>query len=343
AWITGDVVIDGTRHTGVGLRLKGNSTLKSVSATSPPESLPWLIRLDKYTAGANHQGMSEFIVRSNSTATALNEAVALDLLAASGLAAQRPALVRLRVNSSAEVLRLVVENPGREWTERVFAADGLLYKAEADGDYSYRGAAATSYDGVFDQEVGAEDATALIDFLDFVNNSDDATFTAQLGQHLDAEAFATYLGFEELIDNVDDIDGPGNNSYLWWAQQPDRMTVVAWDHNLAFGARPGTGRTNQPGAGRPTGAPPMGAPRSAGAGGPGGKANALVSRFTALADGTAKVAAAKERLRGELYTSGRATAALDAWTSLIQQRAADLVSVDVLASERATIQRYIGP
>ncbi|MBK6302248.1 MAG: hypothetical protein IPF40_14835 [Actinomycetales bacterium] len=83
--------------------------------------------------------MSEFVVRSNSSATALNEAVALDLLAASGLSAQRAAYIALSVNDSAPALRLIVENPGDEWVDRVFNADGKLYKAEATGDYTLPG------------------------------------------------------------------------------------------------------------------------------------------------------------------------------------------------------------
>ncbi len=54
----------------------------------------------------------------------------------------------------------------------------------------------------------------MIEFLDFINNSDDATFEAELGEHLDVDSFATYLAMQDIVDNFDDIDGPGNNSYL---------------------------------------------------------------------------------------------------------------------------------
>ncbi|MEZ5261948.1 MAG: CotH kinase family protein [Acidimicrobiales bacterium] len=106
----------------------------------------------------------------------------------------------------------MVKHLDEDWEEASFAADGLLYKAESEGDYTYRGDDPAAYEDVFDQETGEEDLTPLIEFLDFVNNSDDATFAAELDRYLDVEAFATYLAFEELIDNFDDIDGPGNNS-----------------------------------------------------------------------------------------------------------------------------------
>ena len=43
---------------------------------------------------------------------------------------------------------------------------------------------------------------------------------------------------EELIANFGHIDGPGNNSHLCYDPGLNRLTVVAWDHNLAFGAGP---------------------------------------------------------------------------------------------------------
>lgn len=36
----------------------------------------------------------------------------------------------------------------------------------------------------------------------------------------------------ELLDNFDDIDGPGNNAYLWWDASTEQFTIVPWDLNL---------------------------------------------------------------------------------------------------------------
>jgi len=43
--------------------------------------MPWIIRLDKFVDGQNYEGETQLVVRANSTETALNEAVALELLA----------------------------------------------------------------------------------------------------------------------------------------------------------------------------------------------------------------------------------------------------------------------
>ena len=191
-WITATISIDGVTLKDVGLRLKGNSSLMglrtnagtgnraggpggNVSADSP-NTLPWLVRLDKNIDGQSYEGYTEFVIRSNNTSTALNEAVALELIGLSGQATQKAFSTRFSVNGGAEVLRLAIENPADEWDDENFANDGVLYKAESGGDYSYRGDDPEAYDEIFDQETDTDDENfkPLTDFLKFINTADDA-------------------------------------------------------------------------------------------------------------------------------------------------------------------------
>lgn len=371
-WIEATVVIDGSTYQHAGMRLKGNSSLFQLGGAAgfgrgaaetggadagEPESLPWLIRLDEYVDGRNHQGIADLVVRSNVTETALNEAVALDVLEAAGLASQDAVWARFSVNGSGEVLRLIVENPDDVWMAEEFSADGALYKAEATGDYSYRGDDPDAYDEVFDQEAGESNAdlTPLIEFVDFINNTDDDTFTAELPERLDVEAFATYLAAQELIGNTDDIDGPGNNSYLYLDVETGRFTVVPWDHNLAFdvrqgggaapGVRPGTagaGAVNpgqagatgqaQPGRDRPGGG---GADDPGGLGGRG--SNVLAERFLAIPEFEALYEQQLEALTGGLLDSGVAADLPAARVSVLESQAGDLVDAATVAVEAAGI------
>lgn len=249
-WIEADVTIDGTLIENVGLRLKGNSSLRGLGGTqtavvdegdgtadsNSPEGLPWLIRLDKYVDDQSYSGRVDFVVRGNNTETSLNEAVALAMLAEAGVTAQQAAFTAFSVNGSSPSLRLVVDSPDDElWNAEIFGG-GNTYKADSEGDYSYRGSDATSYLDVFTQRTGVEDMTPVIEFLDFINNSSDEEFAQDLSQHLDTEGFATYLAAQDLIRNNDAIDGMGNNSYLHFDSNTNTMSIVAWDHNLAFAA-----------------------------------------------------------------------------------------------------------
>ncbi|MFV0372840.1 CotH kinase family protein [Microbacterium sp.] len=348
-WIAATVTVDGVTYENAGLKLKGNSSLRGLStdadaqiSAAAPESLPWIIRLDKFVDGQTHGGAAEFAVRANSTQTALNEAVALDLLAAAGLASQEAIAARFSAGGSDDVLRLIVENPTDTWMTRELGV-GSLYKAEAGGDYSYRGDDPDAYTDIFDQEGGTDDLVPLIDFLRWINDASDAEFAADLDDHLEVEAFATYLAFQDLIGNQDDIDGPGNNSYLFADSGSDRMTVVSWDLNLAFGqANVGGGpgdASRGPGAHvAADGAPPERPDGAQGpGGGPGGTSNVLSARFLADDDFAQLVQQQRERLQIDLFDSGLAAGILTERTAAVEAGASDLVAPATIASEAETL------
>ena len=296
-------------------------------------------------------------MRSNGTQSALNEALSLELLARSGLAYQLSAPYALTVNGDKRALRLVTDNPEDDWEEEHFDEPGILYKAEAGGDYSYRGEDPEAYDEIFDQETGDDNLQPLIDFLKFINQSSDADFAAQLPARFDIQAFADYLAFEDLIGNWDDIEGPGNNSYLRWNETSQSFTIVAWDHNLAFsgmgggfpggpfpgGGVPGTppptttttpGTTPMTTVTNPGTTPTTTTPRPPGGGGfPGFGSNPLVKRFKAVPEFKARYDAALVRLRADLFASGAAKAILDRRAAVLRSGAADLVTAAKIDEE----------
>lgn len=356
-WIEATVTVDGVAHEKAGLKLKGNSSLQGISAVSEPQKLPWLVRFDKFVDGANHDGMTRMVIRASSSTSALNEAVALDLLAKTGLASEKAAHISLSVNGSDPVLRLTCQDLDESWVAQNFDVAGLLYKAESTGDYTYRGTDESAYKDVFDQETGKANLTPLIEFLQFINESSDADFQSGLAQRVDVDKMITYLAFEDVIDNFDDITGPGNNSFLWWAEQANQMTVVAWDHNCAFGLKPGAGQQGQGGGGQPPGGgqgqPPSGGQQPGGGQPPGGaggqqpggggsqtKANALVDRFNSLMDGETKVSAERDRLKQELYTSGVAHTILDARAKVLTDQAGSLIEQSAVEADKQTIAAY---
>lgn len=364
-WLEATVTIDGQTYERVGLRLKGNSSLRGVSDDADPTDLPWLIRLDEFVDGQSVDGWTELVVRSNNSETALNEALALDLLAEAGLASEHAVASSFSVNGDDAELRLVVQNLDEKWEAENFSSDGLLYKAEAGGDWSYRGDDPDAYTDVFDQETGDDDLTPLIDFLDFINTSSDEEFADELPDHLDVQSFARYLAFEEVVDNFDDIDGPGNNSFLRYDAESGSFTVVAWDHNLAFGGMGGPGGTRGgfPGGDRADGERPEGMPTDlpsdlpsdlpegmpterptdlpeGGFGRMGGD-NVLVERFTAVEEWADLVEQAKADLTEELYDSGYAEEVLDRWSNLLTEQAGDLVDADTVQQEADAIRDAI--
>ena len=327
-WIEATVTIDGTTYEQVGLRLKGNSSLRNVGTDAAAEELPWLIDLDQFVDGQDHDGVDEFVIRSNNSETALNEAVALDLLEAAGLSSQQAVATRFSVNGSDEVLRLAIEHPDGNWVDDWFGTDGSLYKAESSGDYSYRGDDAAEYEEVFDLEAGDDETlTNLTAFLEFINESDDETFAAELDEHLDVDAFATYLAMMDLLGNGDDIDGPGNNSYLYFDPETGLMSVVPWDMNLALGVGMGGGGGGPGGRG----------PGGGGRGGFGGGANVLVERFLEVEEFATAYEDALATLQADLIDSGLAEDLVAARTEALTSEASDLVDADAVSTEARSV------
>lgn len=292
-YIRADITIDGTLIENVGLRLKGNSTLQSLSGNSmgpggnadqpdateetnateateeaqggpggggmgggmtqlsedSPEELPWLISFDEYEEGRAYQGKTEIALRPAASGfeVAINEALALEMTEESGQVTQDYSFTTVTVNGSESASRLVVDTPDSIWADNL--GEGVLYKARADGSLSYIGDDPTEYEESFNQinGEGAYDLQPVMTLLDFLNNSTDEEFAAELDDYVDTESFAKYLATQEILSNNDAMDGPGNNYYLWYDTTEEQFTVLSWDLNMAL-----SGMMGGMGGGMPT-------------------------------------------------------------------------------------------
>ncbi|NOX30223.1 MAG: hypothetical protein GXP35_09265 [Actinobacteria bacterium] len=376
-WIEATVEIDGVSYEEVGMRLKGNSSLFSLAngsdnpgrqdlpsdlrveclppgfpidiltagppgldaSADEPEALPWLIRLDKFVDDQSHGGLHDIVLRANSSATALNEIMALELLDAAGLASQAAVSTTFTVNGSTTTLRLAVENPDDVWMQAAFGPDGALFKANSDGNYDYRGDDPDAYKGIFNQKAGKDTVgfAPLTDFLEFINSADDVTFATDLGDWLETDHFATYLATQELIDNFDDIDGPGNNSYLYYDSATERFTVVPWDMNLAYS---GLGDLFGPGGifdltPDPNAEPIPGCEDFADADVPlpGFGSNVLADRFQATAEFNSLYEDRLAELIASMYGTGLAADILALRVAVLAENATEWVSETTISAE----------
>ena len=279
-YIRADITIDGTLIENVGLRLKGNSTLQSLSGNSmgggmgpggmtqlsedSPEELPWLISFDEYEEGRAYQGMTEIALRpaASGSDAAINEALALELTAESGQVTQDYTFSSVTVNGSESAARIVVDTPDEQWANEL--GSGVLYKARADGSLDYVGDDPTDYEDSFKQinAEGAYDLQPVMTLMKLLNESTEEEFAEELDDYVDTESFAKYLATQEILSNNDAMDGPGNNYYLWYDTTEKQFTVLSWDLNMALSGMMGSMQPNaktgaeMPGGGMPGGEMP---------------------------------------------------------------------------------------
>ncbi len=221
-WIKADITIDGILMSGVGVRLKGNSTLRSLSgdgdrgpaggtgssdgiSANVPESLPLLIDFDKYVDGQTYEGLTQLSLRPGSPV--LNEALALALTASTGQATQRYAYSTYSVNGSATQTRLLVENPDESYADSLFGNAGVLYKSDAESSFSYQGDDLETYEEQFKQlnREDSEDLQPVVDFLKWLSEASDGEFDAELADWVDVDSFARYAATMNLLVNGDDM------------------------------------------------------------------------------------------------------------------------------------------
>ncbi|MEU5842281.1 CotH kinase family protein [Rhodococcus sp. NPDC047139] len=199
-----------------------------------PTSLPLLISFDENVEGRAYQGMTELSVRPGSPV--LNEAMALSLTAETGQPTQRYAYTVYSVNDSATTTRLVLEHPDGTYADSLFDSDGYLYKADASSRFEYVGDDQSDYSEQFEQINAADSGTLqpIIDFLKWLDSADDTEFDAHLADRVDVDSFARYVATQNLLVNSDDMAGPGQNYYLWYDLETEKLSVVSWDLNLAM-------------------------------------------------------------------------------------------------------------
>ncbi len=328
----------------------GNPFGGNISADDPA-SLPWLISFDEFVEGRRYQGHSEIAIRPVlMNETMLNEALALKLIGVAGEPTERAAYAAFTVNGSPASLRLIVEPPSEAFAEANFANDGVLYKALSTGQFAYLGADPTAYETAFDQETrrGHQDLKPLISLLRWVNQASDEEFAAELSNYVDIDSLARYIAIQSLLENWDDMGGPGQNYYLWYDLETGTFTVLTWDLNLALtDMAMGPGGSGQGGSeGRPKidfrkimeclfpdGLPPemeMGSGPMPSFGG-----NPLKDRFLAAPEFQDLYALEYAAVYAALFGDGQATAELDRLAAVIAT--SDILDAATIERETATL------
>jgi len=78
------------------------------------------------------------------------------------------------------------------------------------------------------------DHTALLNFLEVLNNEPDETFPEEIEKVLDVDSALRFIAVAGTIGYFDSYLGPGHNFYLY--EVDGKFTIIPWDLNGSFGA-----------------------------------------------------------------------------------------------------------
>lgn len=273
-WALATIQFNGRTWTNVGVRFKGNSSLRS-SWSSGTDRLPFKLDFDEFEdqfleiKNQRFHGFKQLSLANNfGDPSHMRETPAYDIFEGAGLVAANTALYELILDRGEGPTSLglytVIEVIDDTVISRFFEdATGNIYEADGTAASFAQGTSA-SIETSFEAEGGdAADWSDIKELYTVLHSSEraanQAAWRAALEAVFEVDVFLRWLGLSAAIQHWDTYGAMNHNYYLYNNPESGRLTWISWDHNFVLGASAGGG----------------GAARGGGNGGPGGMSTAL--------------------------------------------------------------------
>ena len=233
-------VIDGEAFYQVGLRAKGNNSLR---LTEEYGLCRYSLKLefDHYTDGGSYHGLDKLSLDASFQDNSyLKSFLAYDMMAYMGVPAPLTSFTWVTVNGAPWGLFLAIEEPEEAFARRNFGPDhGALYKPDyrslraenADVALKYIDDDPESYPNIFENakfDVDAGDRARLIEALKTLSTGEN------LETAVDVEEVLRYFVVQVFVMNWDSYLGhTGHNYFLY--EEDGILSILPWDYNLSFG------------------------------------------------------------------------------------------------------------
>jgi spore coat protein CotH len=233
-----DLIIDDEYFESVGLRTKGNNSLR-ITEKYGSDRFSLKVEMDHY--GFNHYyGLDKFSLDSSFQDNSyLKSYLAYDMFEFMDVPTPLTSFVWVTVNGEPWGLFLAVEEPEESFAQRNYGRDyGQLYKPDykwldadnADVDLRYIDDNPDSYDNIFRKakfNPSVADQRRLIESLEILAEGKD------IESAVDIDAILRYFVPQVFVVNIDSYTGiTGHNYFLY--EEEGLLTMLPWDYNLAF-------------------------------------------------------------------------------------------------------------
>ena len=234
-----DVEIDDEVFSSVGLRAKGNNSLRLVNEYGL-ERYSLKIEFDHFQDGNTYYGLDKLSLDSSYQDNSyMKNYLAYDMMDYMGVPSPLCSYVWVTVNGEDWGLFLAVEEPEEAFARRNYGADhGKLYKPDyrsleaenRDVALQYTTEDPADYDNIFRNakfDIDAEDQARLIGALKTLSEGTD------LESAVNVDEVLRYFTVQVFVVNLDSYLGrTGHNYFLY---EEDRIiSMLPWDYNLAF-------------------------------------------------------------------------------------------------------------
>ncbi len=261
-WVAATIRCNGRTWNKVGVRFKGNSSLRS-AWTSGTDKIPFKLDFEQWEdafpaiKNQRYHGFKQLSLSTNwNDGTSMRDAITYDLMRDSGFAAAHTGFydvfldrgdgkVSLGLYTAIEVIDDTV-------VKQHFGGDkGNIYEADGPAASLALGTAdriKTSFQKENNQEAADwGDIEGLYTVLhDPRRTTDPVAWRQALEARFDVPTFLRWLAVSAVIQHWDTYGGMTHNFYLYQNPATNRLTWISWDHNLVLGAMGGPGGPGMP-------------------------------------------------------------------------------------------------
>ena len=239
-YVSCTLVIDGEEFSQVGLRAKGNNSLR-LTGEYGLDRCSLKAEFDHFLEGGNYHGLDKFSLDASFQDNSyLKTFLVYDMMDFMEVPAPLCSYAQVTVNGEPWGLFLAVEEPEESFVQRCFGSlEGNLYKPDyrslnaenADLALQYIDDDPESYPNIFDNAklpVSEADKKRLIRSLKILSSGTDPA------EAVNVEETLRYFTVQVFVMNWDSYLGhTGHNYYLY--EKDGRISILPWDYNLAFG------------------------------------------------------------------------------------------------------------
>ncbi len=247
-WVEAEISFNGDSWEHVGIRFKGNSSLKSTWGSGSLK-LPFKLDFDQYeddypeTENQRLYGFKQVSFSSGfKDDSLLREKIAADLFREAGVPSAQTAYYAVSIDYGEGPvyfgLYTAVEVIDDTLIETQFSDDsGNVYKPEGSGATF---AAGSFTESSFDKETNQDeddysDILALFDALhDKTRLSDPESWREGLEAVFDVDTFLNWLAVNTVIQNWDTYGVMQHNYYLYNNPETGQLVWIPWDNNESF-------------------------------------------------------------------------------------------------------------
>ncbi len=232
------IVIDGEKYTNVGLRAKGNNSLRLINKYGL-ERYSLKVEFDHFTFKTYH-GLDKFSLDTSFQDNSYMKSwITFDMMQHMGVPTPLCSYVWVRVNNQDWGLFLAIEEPEKGFAQRNFGKNhGQLYKPDykslkaenADVHLRYTDDNFESYDNIFRKakfKINAADKKRVIEALKILATG------KNLEKAINVDEVLRYFTAQVFVVNMDSYLGKTGHNYFLY-EEDGILSIIPWDYNLAF-------------------------------------------------------------------------------------------------------------